>query len=120
MSVMETVRRKYKMAIGRTDKTDKSTSDSNGSPSYEDLKSQFPDCQSHDFPVVIEMLRIQEMRSRGIVPDHYSATTKCRRCGPVPIFEGCPPEVGGCPWCFNRLKGLPIPRAPLCEEYDDE
>lgn len=110
MSVLETVRRKYKTAIGRTDKTDKSTSDSNGSPSYESLKSQFQDFESHDVPVVIEMLRIQDMRSRGIVPDHYSATTECKRCGPVPIFEGCPPEVNGCPWCLNRIKGLPIPR----------
>ncbi len=67
-----------------------------------------------------DLVAISEMRERGIVPDHYSATTECRLCGPVPIFEGCPPEVGGCPWCFNRLKGLPIPRAPHCEEYDDE
>ena len=67
-----------------------------------------------------DLLAISEMRERGIIPDHYTATTECKRCGPVPIFEGCPPEVGGCPWCFNRLKGLPIPSAPQCEEYDDE
>ena len=56
-----------------------------------------------------ELLMIGEMRERGIVPDHYSATTKCKHCGSVPIWEGCPPEVLGCPWCFNRLKGLPMP-----------
>ena len=58
-----------------------------------------------------ELLMITEMRSRGTVPEHYTATTECRRCGPVPIFEGLPPQVMGCPWCFNRRKGLPIPRA---------
>ena len=56
-----------------------------------------------------DMLAIEDMRQRGIVPDHYSATTECKRCGTVPIFEGCPPIISGCPWCFNRLKGLPTP-----------
>ncbi len=57
-----------------------------------------------------ELLMIGEMRERGIVPDHYTATTSCIHCGPVPIFEGLPETVEGCPWCFNRIKGLPIPR----------
>ena len=56
-----------------------------------------------------ELLMIGDMRNRGIVPDHYTATTECRHCGPVPIWEGCPLEVNGCPWCFNRIDGLPIP-----------
>ena len=56
-----------------------------------------------------ELLMIAEMRERGIVPDHYTTTTECIHCGPVPIFEGLPEEVLGCPWCFNRIKGLPIP-----------
>jgi len=55
----------------------------------------------------LAMTQIRE--SRG-VPDHYTATTECKHCGPVPIFEGLPDKVGGCPWCFNRIKGLPIPR----------
>ena len=56
-----------------------------------------------------ELLMISEMRLQGIAPDHYTSTTTCKHCGPVPIWEGCPPEVLGCPWCFNRHKGLPIP-----------
>ena len=56
-----------------------------------------------------ELLMIEDMRHRGIVPDHYTAMTNCKRCGPVQIFEGCPPQVEGCPWCFNRIKGLPVP-----------
>ena len=109
MSVMKLVREKYKTAISRTDKSDKRPFGSNGSPSYEELRNQFHDLEPHEVPVLLEMLRIQDMRSRGIAPDHYTATTNCRHCGPVPIWDGCPTEVLGCPWCFNRLEGLPIP-----------
>ncbi len=56
-----------------------------------------------------ELVMIEDMRRQGIVPDHYTATTHCKHCGPVPIFEGCWPESDGCPWCFNRMKGLPMP-----------
>ena len=56
-----------------------------------------------------ELLMISEMREKGQIPDHYTSTTTCKHCGPVPIWDGCPPEVLGCPWCFNRHKGLPIP-----------
>ncbi len=58
-----------------------------------------------------ELLVIENMRSKGIAPNHYTSTTTCKHCGPVPIWDGCPPEVNGCPWCFNRIKGLPIPGA---------
>jgi len=57
-----------------------------------------------------ELLMIGEMRSQGIAPDHYTAKTECTHCGPVPIFEGVSEKVNGCPWCFNRHKGLPIPK----------
>ena len=67
-----------------------------------------------------DLLAIEDMRLSGIVPDHYTSETECKRCGTVPIFAGCPPKIIGCPWCFNRLKGLPIPRAPHCEEFDDD
>ncbi len=62
-----------------------------------------------------ELVMITDMRHRGIVPDHYTATTNCKHCGPVPIFEGNWPESDGCPWCFNRLQGLPMPK----EENDE-
>ena len=57
-----------------------------------------------------ELVLIMDMRRRGIVPEHYTATTECVGCGKVPIFEGVPQQVTGCPWCFNRLMNLPIPR----------
>lgn len=61
-------------------------------------------------PAFADLVAITEMREKGQVPAHYTATTKCRHCGPVPIFEGCPPKVDGCPWCLNRLAGRAIPR----------
>jgi len=57
------------------------------------------------------LVMITDMRHRGIVPDHYTATTHCKHCGPVPIFEGCWPESDGCPWCFNRIMEFPMPQA---------
>ena len=56
-----------------------------------------------------DLLEIEDMRHRGIVPGHYTASTTCKHCGLVPIWNGCPSEVLGCPWCLNRHKGLPIP-----------
>ena len=58
-----------------------------------------------------ELLMISDMRSKGVAPDHYTSTTTSKHCGAVPIWNGCPTEVQGCPWCFNRHKGLPIPGA---------
>ena len=51
-------------------------------------------------------ISIQRLRSRGEIPPHYTGTTSCKHCGTVPIFEGCPDRVEGCPWC---LAGLPLP-----------
>jgi len=56
-----------------------------------------------------ELTMIVEMRERGLVPDHYTSRTECKKCGTVPIWQDCPPQVNGCPWCFNRLQGLPMP-----------
>ena len=57
-----------------------------------------------------QALMTRRMIERGEVPEHYTGSTNCRRCGFVPIFEGCPSEVQGCPWCFNRIRGFPLPR----------
>ncbi len=53
---------------------------------------------------------IRQIRESGNCPDTYTAKTTCRNCGEVPIFEGCPPQVNGCPWCLNRHAGLPMPK----------
>ncbi len=125
MSVMQLVREKYKTAIGRADKTDKRPFGSNGSPIHEELKNQFPDVEPHEFPAVTEMLRIQGLREKGIAPDHYTSVTECRHCGPVPIWDGCPPQVLGCPWCLNRVSGSSMPHlvssaSRIAEGYSDD
>ena len=51
----------------------------------------------------------RHMRERGEIPAHYTATTVCAGCGVVPIFEGVGEHIQGCPWCFNRVTGHPIP-----------
>ena len=57
-----------------------------------------------------DSLAIKQIRESNNVPDHYTAITECKRCGSVPIFPGCPPQIGSCPWCPNRVKGLPTPK----------
>ncbi len=74
------------------------------------IENKSGELEEHQIPVATEIVAIIEMRERGIVPDHYTSETDCKHCGPVPVFEGCPPHVDGCPWCFNRIKGLPAPR----------
>ncbi len=56
-----------------------------------------------------DSLAIVQIRESGGIPDNYTSTTECKNCRTVPIWQGCPPQVDGCPWCFNRHKGLPMP-----------
>ncbi len=65
-------------------------------------------------PATLEALaraiQTRRMRERGEVPPHYTEVTVCAHCGPVPIFPGASERVLGCPWCFNRIQRLPVPR----------
>jgi hypothetical protein len=100
---------KLQTATEGTDKTDKRPSVSSVSEWSELLENKKGELAPEEVPVAIEMVEIVKMRRQGRVPDHYTATTVCCHCGTVPIWEGGPPKVLGCPWCFNRIKGLPIP-----------
>ncbi|MFB3107361.1 MAG: hypothetical protein ACE1ZA_20905, partial [Pseudomonadales bacterium] len=67
----------------------------------------------HDPPTLEALansITICRMRERGEVPSNYTSTTVCAHCGPVPIYPGMAERVLGCPWCFNRVKGLPMPK----------
>ena len=99
-----------KKSKGLTDKIAKTPFVSFGSEWSELLENKNGELTEQEIPVAREMVAIIEMREKGIVPDHYTAETECRHCGAVPIFEDCPPQVNGCPWCFNRIKGLPMPK----------
>ncbi len=59
---------------------------------------------------VANSITIRRMRERGEVPSNYTSTTVCVHCGPVLIFPGVAEHVLGCPWCFNRIRRLPVPR----------
>ena len=101
--------KRSKSPTGLTDKTDKRASVCSVSEWSELLENKNGELESGEMQVARDMVAIVEMRERGQIPDHYTGTTTCSRCGPVPIWEGCSPEVNGCPWCFNRIKGLSIP-----------
>ncbi len=68
-------------------------------------------------PATLEALaraiRTRRMRERGEIPPHYTSTTACAHCGPVLIFPGVAERVLGCPWCFNRIRRLPVPRPQI-------
>lgn len=51
----------------------------------------------------------RRMRERGERPAHYTQRATCAACGPVWLWEGAPLNVVGCPWCFNRAAGRPVP-----------
>jgi len=52
----------------------------------------------------------RRMRESGKRPDYYTQKSICCHCGPVWLWEGAPAHVDGCPWCFNRVKGMFIPK----------
>ena len=56
-----------------------------------------------------DSLAIVQIRESGGVPDTYVGVTTCQNCGPVPIWEGCPPRVMACVWCMNGLTPPPTP-----------
>lgn len=54
----------------------------------------------------------RKLRESGRVPPGYTSVTCCAGCGDVPIWPGVPEHIEGCPWCFNRAQGLPVPEIP--------
>lgn len=57
-----------------------------------------------------EAVSCRLLREKGKVPSHYTQACVCASCGPVWLWAGAPRHVAGCPWCFNRISGRPIPR----------
>jgi len=50
----------------------------------------------------------RQQMDQGKRPDHYTEQATCKHCGPIWLwFSGA---VLGCPWCWNRVAGRPIPR----------
>ncbi len=67
-----------------------------------------------DAPAVLEALAhavvTRRQREWGECPPHWTERCECAGCGPVFLWPGSPARVLGCPWCFNRAEGRPIPR----------
>ncbi len=65
-------------------------------------------------PDVLEVLAYavvtRRQRERGECPPPWTEGCECAGCGPVSLWPGSPVRVLGCPWCFNRAEGRPIPR----------
>ena len=49
-----------------------------------------------------------ELRKQGVAPPGWDQPATCARCGPVLLWASF--SVAGCPWCWNRLRGLPVPK----------
>lgn len=69
-----------------------------------------PNLSDDEYQALIRAIQTRRMRERGEVPSHYTEVTVCAHCGPIPIFSGVAERVVFCPWCFNRVAGLPVPR----------
>ena len=61
-----------------------------------------------------DVLHVRRLRERGEVPPTFTAIRECAACGPVFLESWTPERIEGCPWCLNRVKGLPIPRLGGC------
>jgi hypothetical protein len=67
-----------------------------------------------DEPAMFEALAhavvTRRQRERSDRPPRWTEHCECAGCGPVFLWPGSPARVLGCPWCFNRAEGRPIPR----------
>ena len=114
---------------GLTDKTDKRASVSSVSDRSEGFETQVADDDElkktlgDDWDEVFnDAAQLEAARylvteakqvANGIIPERYTQTTDCKFCGPVFVYEGYPQPANNCPWCFNRIKGLPIPKGKI-------
>lgn len=48
------------------------------------------------------------MRRQGIAPPGWDKAATCKLCGPVLLWGNL--TVAGCPWCWNRVHKVKIPR----------
>ena len=48
-------------------------------------------------------------RQAGHVPRKWCEVRHCAGCGPVWLWPTAPAHVIACPWCWNRVEGLPVP-----------
>ena len=134
MSILQQVMKEYgvsEISEPLTDKTDKRASVSSVSEWSEGFESknnvlgiasdaELKDALEDDWDEVsndraqLEVARMWVTEAKqvasGIIPKRYKQTSNCKYCGPVLVVEGYPKNANNCPWCFNRVKELPIPK----------
>lgn len=64
------------------------------------------------FVLALSATRYREL---GIAPPGWTKYATCERCGPV--FLWAEVKVAGCPWCWNRVHAVKIPR-PLAPDSE--
>lgn len=52
------------------------------------------------------------LRQHGMIPASYTVKAHCDGCGDVYLPSSLASDhiLAGCPWCFNRVNGIHIPR----------
>jgi len=60
-----------------------------------------------------DLLHERQLMKQGVVPEDFTAITHCACCGDVfvPLAQANNGSVDGCPWCWNKARGLPVPNA---------
>ena len=70
---------------------------------------QIPTCSALELKAWTDALALRLIRERGQVPRGWTQLCHCKGCGPVYLWPGASAECDGCPWCWNRVKGLIVP-----------
>jgi hypothetical protein len=69
-------------------------------------------CTDGEVLAYIHALHARAARRAGQVPANWTSASRCEGCGPVWLWPDAPLHVIACPWCWNRIAGLPVP-SPL-------
>lgn len=69
-------------------------------------------CNDGEVLAYANALHARDARRAGHVPVEWARACRCEGCGPVWLWADAPLHVIACPWCWNRIAGLPVP-SPL-------
>ena len=77
-----------------------------------DLEDDWDEVSNDPAQLEVARLWVTEAKqvAAGVIPERYTQTSNCKFCGPVLVCDGYPLKAKNCPWCFNRIKGLQIPK----------
>jgi hypothetical protein len=70
------------------------------------------DCPDEVIAAYLRALHERGERIAGRIPPGWTLPGHCAGCGPVWLSPDSIHTALSCPWCWNRIDGLPIPRPP--------